>query len=192
MSSTTQDTLLVIIGPSGSGKSTLVRRLVADRLLQITPTWTTRPPRPNEAKDSIEHCFVSQAVFARQKARGLFIDTGEMPGLPFQYGLPKVVWPTDGKVPAIIIRASSLAKLPQHFHRYIIYHIEDTLEQTTKRLLARGQHGEAHQARLDNYSQEVAAGRQLADRVFHNTNNLEHVVRQIKTALVQDFQTTRE
>src|SRR5205085_11400244 len=81
--------VVVVIGPSASGKSTLVRELHRLGLVDVRPTWTTRPIRPDEADGSLEHRFVTDAEFDRLKNAGFFLDTVEMFGLPYRYGLPR-------------------------------------------------------------------------------------------------------
>src|SRR5579864_8816035 len=80
--------LVVVIGPSGSGKSTVVRELYRRGVVRAIPTWTTRPRREDERAGSVEHRFISDAVFDALDARGFFDETATMPGLPYRYGLP--------------------------------------------------------------------------------------------------------
>jgi len=79
--------LFVVSGPSGVGKGTLVAE-VLKRLpnLRRVVTYTTRPPRPNEASGHDYH-FVSPEEFERLKAQGAFLEWAEVYGN--FYGSPR-------------------------------------------------------------------------------------------------------
>jgi guanylate kinase len=79
--------LFVVSGPSGVGKGTLVAE-VLKRLpnLRRVVTYTTRPPRPNEALGHDYH-FVSPEEFERLKAQGAFLEWAEVYGN--FYGSPR-------------------------------------------------------------------------------------------------------
>ncbi len=51
-------TIICIVGPSGSGKTTLARFIEALFDIPALVSYTTRPPRPNEA-NGVDHHFVS-------------------------------------------------------------------------------------------------------------------------------------
>ena len=63
--------LFVVTAPSGAGKTSLVHALLADApLMQLSVSFTTRPPRPGEV-DGSDYVFDDQRGFGQ---RG---DTGE-------------------------------------------------------------------------------------------------------------------
>ena len=74
--------VLVVIGPSASGKSTAVRELHRRGVAHVHPTWTTRPRRPDEGDGTLEHRFVTDAMFDELDAAGFFLGTVVLPGLP--------------------------------------------------------------------------------------------------------------
>ena len=74
---------LILIGPTAVGKSTVARILVEEALVHITPTWTTRPLRADEAQGSIDHVFVSESEFADLERKKFFIATARAFNLPF-------------------------------------------------------------------------------------------------------------
>ena len=182
----TNDHLLVIIGPSGSGKSTAIRILASLELVEVTPSWTTRPPRPNETDESIEHVFVSTADFWRKEKDGFFIETAKMFDLPYLYGLPRVAFPQSGRIPTIMLRATLLPLVAKHYKKAEIYHIEDSVPRIEKRLIRRESAGETTGSRLANVKAEIKAGRKLADRIFVN-GNIAPLVESIKKSLQNDF-----
>ena len=72
--------LFVVTAPSGAGKTTLVRHLLArDPALQLSISYTTRPPRPGEA-DGREYHFVDMPSFAGMRDRGEFLEWAEVHG----------------------------------------------------------------------------------------------------------------
>ena len=57
--------LYVIAAPSGAGKTSLVKALLARRPgIEVSVSYTTRKPRPNEV-DGRDFCFVDRAAFER-------------------------------------------------------------------------------------------------------------------------------
>ncbi len=179
--------ILVIIGPSAAGKSSLIRLLNDQGIITVTPTWTTRPPRPGEVEQSLEHRFVSEDKFSRLLADNFFLQTVELFGLPYRYGIPKIAKPPAGQVPLIMLRAMLLPLVPPHYPNHVIYQIEDELLRIEQRLRERQQHGEVLGSRLSDYQKEVSAGRQQAHRVFVNNKALVAVAQDIKAAIAQDF-----
>lgn len=179
--------LLVIIGPSGSGKSSVIQELVSQGLIEVTPTWTTRPPRDGELASAIEHRFVSVDEFNRYEANDHFLETVELFGLPYRYGLPRVKVPEHGRVPLIMLRVMLLASLPKHYSNYKIYQIEDNYERVKKRLLERAESEQSLGTRLTDYEKEVEHGREAANRVFENTTTIEKLAQEIATAIKEDF-----
>lgn len=70
--------LIVLAAPSGAGKTTLVHRLVqANADLRFSVSYTTRPPRPNEAEGRDYH-FVDREAFAAMLAAGEFLEHAEV------------------------------------------------------------------------------------------------------------------
>lgn len=180
------DPLLIIVGPSGSGKSTAVQLLCAKKMIKITPSWTSRPARPEEHKTSIEHRFVSEKDFLSKRKDGFFLESVRMFSLPFWYGLPKIVKPQQGRIPVVILRASLLSLASRHFNNYKVYHIEDSKKRIANRLKKRTMRGEIVGSRLQDFTKEVSLGRKLADRIFINTK-MDVLIKSITKALKEDF-----
>jgi guanylate kinase len=159
--------VLVIIGPSASGKSSLVRELHRRRVVRAHPTWTTRPRRDDEHGGSPEHRFVSDAEFDELCARGRFLATAALPGLPYRYGLASLR-ADPGPVDAVIQRAPFVESFGRLFPHRLVYQVEDTVHRARQRLLLRGCPPSELAARLDGHHRELAAGRRLARRVLIN------------------------
>jgi len=177
--------ILVIIGPSASGKSSAVRLLADDGIVDIVPTWTTRPPRPEEA-NGIEHRFVSEKEFEQATAHGDLLEARQMFGLPYWYGLP-VITPVPGKTSLIVLRAQLVPIFAKHYPAYVVYQISDSIGRVRQRLLARAAHGEAIGERLQQYTEEVNEGRSIAHRSFANTSTPESLAKDISSAIRVDF-----
>lgn len=178
--------ILVIIGPSGAGKSSVVRALQAKQAIYLTPSWTTRQPRVGEQQGAVDHVFVSEEEFARKASEGFFLEEVSLFGLPYRYGLPVIVSAPSG-VATVMLRASLLPLLAKHYRHYVTYQLEDSYERVFERLSEREKLGEHQGARLEDYNEEVAAGRHLADRVFINDQTVADLVEAIEAALKIDF-----
>jgi len=179
--------LLVIIGPSGSGKSSAIQQLAREGMLEVTPSWTTRPPRPGELESGLEHRFVSDETLDERKANGYFLEVVEMFGLPFRYALPHVESTKPKAIPTVMLRAQLLPLLKKHYSNLVIYELEDVRERVTARLKERSEQGEALGSRLEDYDTEVTAGHKLANRVIVNSADLEEFVATLKQAVQEDF-----
>jgi guanylate kinase len=176
---------LVIIGPSGAGKSTVIRQLALDNVLSVQPTWTTRPPRTGERQESLEHEFVDDDTFQAMHARGEFLGTVQLFGLPFWYGLPQLATPAEGVV-TVMLRAPLVSQFQQHYPDHVIYHIYDDKQVVASRIQEREAQGEAVGKRLVDYEKEVQLGNHIAHRTFKNTD-LDTTVAAIKQAITEDF-----
>ncbi|HUI48448.1 MAG TPA: hypothetical protein VL119_07110 [Acidimicrobiia bacterium] len=179
--------VLVVIGPSASGKSAAVRELHQRGVVHVHPTWTTRPRRPDESDGTLEHRFVSDAVFDELDAAGFFLGTVTLPGLPYRYALPRVTLRGDRPVDTIMARAPFVALLAPHLPEQVVYEIEDTPERARERLVARGSDAQEIDARLAGHRGELEAGRALAARCFVNDGTLDELVGAITEALCVDL-----
>jgi guanylate kinase len=184
---TRRDPLLVLIGPSGAGKSTVVRALAAAGVVDVNPSWTTRPPRPGELERCVEHRFVTDREFDALDRRGLFVETIRAFGLPYRYGLPAVRTPQDGAAPVLMLRAPHVTVLRRHYDRASIYQVEDTRERVAARLAARHADPAELGTRLRDYEVEVALGRVEAGRVFVNDRDVASLVSAVREAIAADF-----
>ncbi len=179
--------VLGIIGPSGSGKSSVVHILNRRGLIDITPTWTTRPPRHNELEEGIEHRFVSEDRYDELEREDYFINTEVLFGLPYRYGMPRILVPSPDKAPTVMLRVMVLDKMDRFYPNNLIYQIEDRLPEIERRLREREAKGENTGTRIQQYRQELEAGRKKANRVFTNTRTLEKLADEVAAAIAEDF-----
>lgn len=183
--------LLAFVGPSGAGKSTAVRRLVEEGLIDLTPTWTTRPPRRGEITACVEHRFVSEDEFNRLEGCGAFLGTVRLFGLPYRYGLPPVRAAADGRVAAIMVRAALVPRLRHLVPDVTVYEIEDERERVAERLHQRSREGAEMGSRLADYEAEVLLGRVLAQRIFVNCDGPAVLADVLARAIRLDFSAVR-
>jgi ribose 1,5-bisphosphokinase PhnN len=176
--------ILAVLGPSGSGKSTVVRELHRRGVIDVTPSWTTRPRRDDERHGSIEHRFVDEEEFSARQDAGYFLEVVRLFGLPYRYGLPAVEVPAEGVVPAIMVRAPLMPLVGRHFAGHVAYQIEDGYERARERLVRRG--GDPG-TRLDRFEQECRLGREAAHRIFVNEGSIVDLVEAVADAVGQDF-----
>lgn len=79
--------LFVVSSPSGAGKTTLSRRLLEqDDMIDMSVSYTTRPPRPNEV-DGKDYYFVGEPTFLQMKENEDFLESAKVFGN--YYGTPK-------------------------------------------------------------------------------------------------------
>jgi guanylate kinase len=72
--------LFIVAAPSGAGKTTLVGELLArDGLIELSVSYTTRPPRPGEV-DGRHYRFVDVATFTAMRDRGEFLESAQVHG----------------------------------------------------------------------------------------------------------------
>lgn len=180
--------ILVIIGPSGAGKSTVLHKLVDEGLVAVTPSWTTRLPRPGEIDEGIEHRFVKEAEFKKREKEGYFLETVQMFGLPFYYGLPSVQPSRSDCVSAVMLRATLMPLFNKHYPNNIVYQISDDISRIKQRLEERQTKGEPLGSRLSDYEKEVTLGEQYAKRMFVNDGDIKSLAEQLKEAIRKDFQ----
>ena len=177
--------VLVFIGPSGVGKSTIVRRLRSRGVIELIPSWTTRPPRSDEVGEDVDHQFVTDETFDEWTKAGLFFDTVEMFG--FRYGIPTIVTPDGDAVPAIMVRASLLDLVAKHFPDHVVYQVETDLDTARARLEARGATPSDIEARLAGFEDELTLGRERSDRRFDTTDPALDPLVAIRQAIAEDF-----
>jgi guanylate kinase len=72
--------LMMIVAPSGAGKSSLIHELLErDASIQLSVSYTTRPPRPTE-QEGREYHFVSVEDFSARRQMGEFLEWAEVHG----------------------------------------------------------------------------------------------------------------
>jgi len=179
--------VLAFLGPSASGKSSVVRDLERRGVVTVTPSWTTRPRRGDEATGAVEHRFVTDAEFDRLERAGFFLEVVTMFGLRFRYGLPAVDPPRQGSVPAIMVRAPLMGLVTKHFPHHIAYQIEAGIDEARTRLLARNVDTSDIESRLRGYEEERLRGRRLAARVFVNDVSIRELASLVEQAIREDF-----
>ncbi len=176
--------LLAVLGPSGSGKSTVVRELHRRGVVEVTPSWTTRPRRHDELDGSVEHRFVDDEEFTARQRAGYFLEVVQMFGLPYRYGLPAVEAPATGGAPAIMVRAPLMPMVARHFPGHVAYQIEDDYRRARERLDRRpGDLG----TRLGGFEEECRLGREVAHRIFVNEGSIADLVDAVAGAVYRDF-----
>ena len=164
--------VVAVIGPSGSGKSSVVRELHRRGLVDVRPTWTTRPRRADEPDGSVEHRFVSDDNFRWLEQHGYFLDTTTMFGLPYRYGMPGPATFAQARREIVMLRAPLVERFAHFGVDFTVVQIEDTPERTLARLVQRNL-GEAElAARVADNENEHLLGRQVADLVLVNDGSI--------------------
>ncbi len=72
--------LFIISAPSGAGKTSLVNGLLArNGQIDVSVSYTTRPPRPGDV-DGKDYHFVSREIFLAMAKHGDFLESAEVYG----------------------------------------------------------------------------------------------------------------
>lgn len=176
--------IVVFIGPSGSGKSAVVTELVNQGVINLVPTYTTRPRRLSEAGAQIDHVFVDEVEFDSLEVSGKFLATTRMFSLPYRYGLQPVSESSE-IVSAVMLRAEFVEQFRHFYSSFKVYQIEVKADVAAARVALRDDplHIGDRIARIER---ELEAGRLVADRVFEgeDTNG---TIDAVAKALIDDF-----
>jgi guanylate kinase len=171
--------LVAVIGPSGCGKSSVVRELVRRHGAVVHPTWTTRPRRPDEGADCVEHRFVREETFDALEAAGFFIETATPFGLPWRYGLPAVSHGGPARLDLLMLRAPFVERMRRLLPISLVLQLEDDPARITDRLIRRGGSTEELEARLTDNQREVVLGRSVADCTLVNDSSIADLARRV-------------
>lgn len=179
--------VLFLIGPSGVGKSSVLIELNKRGVIELTPSWTTRSPRPEENQNTIEHEFVSDEEFLKLEKAGFFLEVLRLFNLPYRFGLPQIKQPSAGKVPALVLRTYLLPRMEKHYPGAITYALEDNFDRVNARLQKRIDEGEPLGSRLVEYENEIMLGRNLAKKSFKNNSTIKNLADSIQKEFSIDF-----
>jgi guanylate kinase len=186
----------VLVGPSAAGKSVLAAALTRLGVVTVHPTWTTRPPRRDEAAAGcVEHRFVSERRFDRMAEAGFFAEVVRPFDGAHRYGVPPVprrpAGPPGavGTIDLLLLRACYLDRAWAHLGPVVTYQIEAPPPVLAARLAARGTGTVETLARLAFDVEDTTLGRRLADRIFDNVAPLGSLVGRTLAALAVDFGT---
>ena len=136
----TAATLFVVAAPSGAGKSTLVDMLLErDAAVQLSISYTTRPPRPGEV-DGRNYHFIDIPAFIAMRARGEFLEWAEVHGNFYgtsRPGLERQL--ADGRDLVLEIDWQGAQQVKRQFPRAIgIFILPPSIEELERRLRSRG------------------------------------------------------
>ncbi len=153
--------LVVVSAPSGGGKTTLVRAvLAADSALQLSVSYTTRPPRPGE-RSGRDYVFVDDAEFERLRRAGRFAEWAEV--FDHRYGTPRA--PLDAALAEgrtvlldVDIQGARSIKRVYGEDAVGVFVVPPSFAALAERLRARGTDSEAQiRRRLERAREEVGA-----------------------------------
>lgn len=183
--------LLVLVGPSGGGKSSVARELHRRGVIDVWPTWTTRPPRADEQHGCLDHRFVCNRAFDEMQAQDFFIASGAHPGLPHRYGLAHPPTPPAPSLPALILRSGHVARVTSG--RWpLIYQVVAPADQHVQRLMTRGCDRRELAARVAASRDEIDVGRRISTRHFVTAQPTARIADQIESALDIDRRITNQ
>jgi guanylate kinase len=133
--------LFVVAAPSGAGKSTLVNMLLErDQQVQLSISYTTRPPRPAEVNGRNYH-FIDIPEFLAMRSRGEFVEWAEVHGN--FYGTSRISLEKQlatGRDLILEIDWQGAQQVRRHFKQAVgIFILPPSIEELERRLNGRGQ-----------------------------------------------------
>ena len=151
--------LFVVVAPSGAGKTTLVDELLKrDRNIRLSPSWTTRAPRPGE-KDGVDYTFVSREKFEQMIAAGEFLEHANVYGNYYGTSRKWIEHELAGDHDVLLeIDWQGAQQLRKLFpHMVGIFILPPSLEELRKRLKSRGKDSpEAIEKRMASARHEIS------------------------------------
>lgn len=140
----TTGNLFIVAAPSGAGKTSLVKELLAaDAGIQLSISYTTRPPRPGEI-NGLHYHFVSRENFGQMLERGDFLESAEVYGNFYGTSQPWIeASRKTGKDILLEIDWQGAAQVRRLIPEAIgIFVLPPSLEALRQRLTGRGQDAE--------------------------------------------------
>lgn len=150
--------IFIVAAPSGAGKSSLVNAVLAeDANVQLSVSYTTRPPRPGEIHGR-EYNFTDLANFQAMADRGEFLECAEVHGN--RYGTSQK-WiaeiQSSGRDIVLEIDWQGAQQVRRLFPETVsIFILPPSLPELERRLRSRGKDSEdAIQQRMHNARDEI-------------------------------------
>lgn len=151
--------IFIVAAPSGAGKSSLVNAVLAeDANVQLSISYTTRPPRPGEINGR-EYHFTDIATFQAMAGHGDFLECAEVHGN--RYGTSQK-WIADtqksGRDIVLEIDWQGAQQVRRIFPSAVsIFILPPSLSELERRLRSRGKDSEsAIRQRMHNATDEVS------------------------------------
>lgn len=137
--------LYVVAAPSGGGKTSLVNALLEkDRRVQLSVSYTTRPPRPGEV-DGLHYHFVDEDTFRALIDRDAFLEHARV--FDFRYGTSREAVEqqlSEGFDVILDIDWQGARQIRNSFpSSRSIFIVPTSLDALRQRLIARGQDSDA-------------------------------------------------
>jgi guanylate kinase len=176
--------IFVLIGASAVGKSTIAAQLHDEGVIEITPTWATRKPRPGESESERDRYLVSDKEFDELAAGGRFIDKREF--YSAHYGVPAPVKPEKGREALIVLKPVFMPVFLEHYPNARVYLIDTSPGILPLRMQARGQSSTDIDDRMAQHEVEVADSQRYAHASFNNDGLLEETLKHVKLQIQAD------
>ena len=178
--------LLLLSGPSAAGKTTIAEFLdnMFPNTYDIIPSYSTRPPRPEEiAKNNYPYIQVSRQEFEQKIKDNTILEYAEYGGN--YYGKDRLQYEQTTKIPLLVVEmigVKNITKMATNYNPmfvFVVTHSRDTLEERINK------RGDTH--RLNNLDSEIA-DIVLANYVALTDNNYPFkVTREIHSTLLRSM-----
>ena len=151
--------LFVVVAPSGAGKTTLVDALLKrEPNIHLSPSWTTRAPRPGE-KDGVDYYFVTRQKFEQMIAANEFLEHADVYGNYYGTSRKWIEGELAGDHDVLLeIDWQGAQQLRRLFpHMVGIFILPPSLDELRKRLKSRGKDSpEAIEKRMASARHEIS------------------------------------
>ena len=149
----------MVVAPSGAGKTTLVDALLKRELnIHLSPSWTTRAPRPGE-KDGVDYYFVTRQKFEQMIAANEFLEYADVYGNYYGTSRKWIEGELAGDHDVLLeIDWQGAQQLRRLFpHMVGIFILPPSLDELRKRLKSRGKDSpEAIEKRMASARHEIS------------------------------------
>jgi guanylate kinase len=143
--------LLVLSGPSGVGKDSVLREIFRrDPSISYSVSYTTRPPRPGE-QDGVDYSFVSDEAFDDLEERGEMLEWARVHNHRYGTSRQRVeqALETGHDIALNIDVQGGMALRERVPDAFLVFLAPPSLEELTRRRLARGTEDAADLARRE-------------------------------------------
>jgi len=189
--------LFVISGPSGVGKDTIIENLRARYPdFHFAVTDTTRERRPGEI-DGVHYYFMSREEFLERQAAGDFLESAEVYGKGYWYGVPKErvrAALRAGRHVVVKVDVQGAASIRELVPRSIqIFVAPPSMASLSERLMRRKSDDPVVlMRRLRTASREIAEAGEFDYVVFNETDRQDHAVDTIVAVITAELARLRQ
>ena len=170
-------------GPSGVGKSSLAWELFLHhkKELHILPTYTTRPPRPEE-KEGLDYFFIDREKFLQMKKQNRFLETNLYQGNFYGTGKKQLRNTLKaGKKAILLIDINGGLNIKKIYPRAILIFISAPISDIRSRIEKRGRNTpDEIEMRIKRAQEELKLSKFYDERVENPQGKPEEALKKLE------------